>query len=360
MQERAPKKLNIFFFHPAGQELTALSRDAIFWASMESPNVAVVIVSFNTKQLLFECLESVRSSPGPASTDMVVVDNASDDGSPDMVRRYYPEAQLICNSTNLGFARASNQGIRSTSAPFLLLLNSDARLSRSTIEALLSCLLSSDSCAAAGCLVFDQAGRDQPTTWHFLTPFNQALELVGLNRFPLRGFSRRYKPQPDPNGLDCSVDWIEASCLLLRRAALDRVGTFDERFFMYSEDEDLCWRLRRSGWLICHSNRGHAVHSGGASSKHDPFLNLCHFYRSQYLLLMKQRGPISAQLYLMANEIALLLKRVFHHLQGNHDRLGEARLRWKAIRRASRSADQDNQPAPRQGSGNPSGSGGLD
>jgi GT2 family glycosyltransferase len=266
--------------------------------------------------------------------EAVVVDNASHDGSPDMVRGCYPDVLLITNPANRGFASACNQGIRSTSAPFVLLLNSDASLSESCLDALLSCFSVEERCGAAGCSLFDANGCERPSTWRFLTPFNQALESLGLTRLAPERLARSYKPRTGADGIDCSVDWIEASCLMVRRAAADQAGLLDERFFMYSEDEDLCWRLHGSGWLICYSNRGHAVHHGGASAQLNPLQNLCHFYRSQYLFLLKHGGRASARFYLVATEAALLVKRGWHQLRGNNNRLRDAQLRWKAIREA--------------------------
>jgi GT2 family glycosyltransferase len=225
----------------------------------------------------------------------------------------------------------------------LLLLNSDAQLSGSSLEALVSCISSNDKCAAAGCLLVDTNGCPRPNTWRFLTPLNQALESIGLQPLIPSRLARSCQPQPDAGGIDCSVDWIEASCVMLRRDAAEQAGLFDERFFMYSEDEDLCWRLRRSGWLICHTSRGNAIHHGGASALHDPLRNLCRFYRSQYLLLLKHRGPVSARLYLLANETALLLKRIWHWASGNRESLAAIKLRSTAISQARRLASQ---PAP--------------
>jgi GT2 family glycosyltransferase len=311
--------------------------------TMSSLTVSVVVVSFNTKALLFECLASLKSATGGRLSEAVVVDNASNDGSTEMVRECYPDVRLITNPANRGFAGACNQGIRSTSAPFILLLNSDARLSESCVDALLSCFSLEAKCGAAGCSLFDANGCERPSTWRFLTPLNQALESLGLNRVAPERFARGYKASPGERGIDCSVDWIEASCLMVRRAAAEQAGLFDERFFMYSEDEDLCWRLRDSGWLICYSNRGHAVHHGGASAQLNPLQSLCHFYRSQYLFLLKHRGKASARFYLVATEAALLLKRAWQRLQGNSNLVRDLQLRWKAIRQASRGPSP---PAP--------------
>ena len=308
-------------------------------ATMSSSRVAVVVVSFNTRELLLECLESLRSASELLLSDIVVVDNASHDGSPQMVRQAYPEVRLINNPTNVGFARACNQGIRSTSAPFVLLLNSDARISELCLDALLGCFSLKETCGAAGCTLINETGAVRPSTWRFLTPFNQALELLGLTQLASGRFARSYTPTTGEDGIDCSVDWMEASCLMLRRAAVEQVGLLDEHFFMYSEDEDLCWRLRQSGWLTCYSNRGNAVHHGGASAQQNPLQNLSRFYRSQYLLLLKHHGRASAQLFLAANRTALLLKRLWHRLSGNHLRLHDSQLRWKAIKHASNDED---------------------
>src|SRR5262249_50487135 len=201
--------------------------------------------------------------------------------------------------------------------------------------------------AAAACTLIDSTGRYRPSTWHFLTAFNQALELVGLTNFLIARFGRSCQPRPYSNGMDCSIDWIEASCLMLRRAALEEVGLLDERFFMYSEDEDLCWRLRRSGWLVCYSNRGRAVHLGGGSARQNPLQNLCHFYRSQHLLLLKQRGPRSARAYLLASQIALLLKQLWHVVRANQERLNDVQLRRKALREVSRTKSGCDSPPDR-------------
>jgi len=128
---------------------------------------------------------------------------------------------------------------------------------------------------------------------------------------------------------------------MIRRSALDEVGLLDERFFMYSEDEDLCWRFRGAKWLVCYTDSGHAVHHGGQSAKQDLFQNLCHFYRSQYMLLLKHRGPTSARTYLLANRTALLLKRIWFLIRGHRERLNEVSLRLKALQHA-RLAAADN------------------
>ena len=232
------------------------------------------------------------------------------DGSYEAAREACPEAVVIRNSTNLGFGAASNQAIRQASAPFILLLNSDARLAPEAFSALFDFINSNSRCAAAGCRLTDAQGQEMVNARNFLTPFNQVFELLSITKlFRSRYFSRTHRLRLDANLTDCSVDWMEAACLIVRRAALDEVGLFDERFFMYSEDEDLCRRLKNHGWSICFTGKGTAIHHGAGSSANRRLEMLCQLYSSQMLFLSKHRGSASVSLFKFAMKTALTLKR---------------------------------------------------
>ncbi len=269
--------------------------------------VAVIIVSYNTRELLLECLASVFDSVQDRSIELVIVDNASEDGSPEAVRQAYAHIRLIQNSKNLGFGAACNQGIRVTSSNFILLLNSDARLTAQAFKALCDCLEQNECCAVAGCALIDAAGAEMINTRNFLTPLNQAFELTGI-KAGLRFLERTRRPNLDRNLRDCTVDWIDAACLMLRRAALDDTGSFDERFFMYSEEEDLCFRLRQRGWVVCFCGAGTAVHHGGGSSILHKIEMLRHFYMSQMAFLTKHRSRRSTLFYAVFMKTVLVLK----------------------------------------------------
>jgi len=300
------------------------------------PQVAVVVVSYNTRDLLLECLASVVESTRGKSAQLVVVDNSSEDGSYQAVREAYPHATAICNSTNLGFGAACNQGFKATDASFILVLNSDARLTAQAFHALCYCLEQNERCGAAGCKLIDAAGAEVINTRNFLTPLNQAFELTGIE-VGLGSLQRTRRPNPGRNLADCSVDWIDGACLMLRRAALDEAGFFDERFFMYSEDEDLCFRLRKRGWLVCFCGAGTAVHHGAASSRLNKIDMLRHFYLSQILFLLKHRGPCSAFLFAATMKIVLVLKRL---LSRDGSRREAASEHLRALREASLSKKQ--------------------
>jgi len=300
------------------------------------PQIAVVVVSYNTRDLLLECLASVIESTQGRGVQLVVVDNSSEDGSYQAVLEAYPLATAICNSTNLGFGAACNQGFKATDAPFILLLNSDARLTPQAFHALCDCLEQNQRCGAAGCKLIDAAGAEVINTRNFLTPLNQAFELAGID-VGLGSLQRARRPNPGRDLADCSVDWIDGACLMLRRAALDEAGFFDERFFMYSEDEDLCFRLRKRGWLVCFCGAGTAVHHGAASSRLKKFDMLRHFYLSQMLFLLKHRGTCSAFLFAAAMKIVLVLKRL---LLRDASRREAANEHLQALREASLSKKQ--------------------
>jgi len=298
------------------------------------PKVAVVVVSHDTKDLLLECLVSIFAS-ATGDTEVVVVDNASRDGSYDAVCAAYPEVKAIRNETNRGFGAACNQAINSTRSPFVLLLNSDAQLTPEAFRALSDCMRANDRCGAAGCRIVNAKGSIVCNTGSFLTALNQALEQAGITgSMSGRSLRRTYVPTYGEDLLDCTVDWIDGACLMLRRAALEEAGLFDERFFMYSEDEDLCFRLKNHGWMICHSGHGSVIHHGGASSSQNRLEMLRHFYSSQMLFLLKHRGRASVALYRAAMKTVLLLKSlvgVSLNGDGNH---GEFADRLDALRGA--------------------------
>lgn len=272
--------------------------------------VAVVVVSYNTKDLLLHCIESVFESTNGQEIEFVIVDNASEDGSYEAVKKAHPEVKAIKNAANRGFGAACNQGINATKAKFILLLNSDARLTAQAYEAMWNCLEEVHKRGAAGCRMVNGAGVEATNTRNFLTPLNQALELAGI-RIGNGRFIRTRRADLVGNSIDCSVDWIDGACLMLRREALPEDGPFDERFFMYSEDEDLCFRLRKRGWLVCFCGGATVFHEGAASSRVNKKEMLLHFYLSQMLFLTKHRGKSSTMLYAVLMKTVLYLKRLF-------------------------------------------------
>jgi GT2 family glycosyltransferase len=228
------------------------------------PRVAVVIVNYNTREHLRACLESVRPED---PVDLIVVDNASTDGSQEMVREHFSEVSLLANEDNPGFGAAANQGVRASSAPFALILNSDTRLESGALGVFADYLESHPRAAVVGPhLVFPDL-RHQPSTYPRLTPFNTLVlntYLLDVVRM-IPGLRNRYASiwSPTPPG---PVAWVKGAAMAVRRTAFDEVSGFDEEYFMYSEEVDLCHRLETAGWEIHFTPGTRVIHVEGAST----------------------------------------------------------------------------------------------
>jgi GT2 family glycosyltransferase len=207
---------------------------------MPSP-LAIVVVNFNKRDYLVRCLQSLRREAPPGS-EIVVVDNASQDGAPDLVRERFPEVRLIANSENRGFSAANNQGVAVTTAPWVLLLNNDTEVLPGSLAHLAEFAEAHGDAGAIGCTLLRTDG-----TLHRLP----ASIFTGLYWFP----ERVHK-----------VAWIVGAALLLRRSALDAVGGLDEGFFFYYEDWDLGLRLRKAGWRSYYTPGARIVHHEGQSA----------------------------------------------------------------------------------------------
>jgi N-acetylglucosaminyl-diphospho-decaprenol L-rhamnosyltransferase len=248
--------------------------------------MAVVVVSYNTRDLLSACLDSVLAQ-GPS--EIVVVDNASIDGSSEMVAERFPSVILLVNPTNVGFGRAANQGIRACAAPYVLLLNSDTLAFPGTLEALSTYLDGHPTAAVIGPRLLNPSGSQQASERAFPTPLDLALDwshVYGLVACtPLRGRFARTRSQDR----DRQVEWIVGAALAIRRTAFDVVGGFDQSFFMYFEEVDLCYRLRQAGWDVHFTPIASVAHVGGASTRQQRtemivqfFASLSRFYEHHY------------------------------------------------------------------------------
>lgn len=234
--------------------------------------VAIVVVSYNTCALLRQCLASAMQSGLPAQ--VVVVDNASHDGSPAMVRREFPTVDLLANQTNLGFAVGTNQGIRHALATmpaldYVLLLNPDAFLRPGALPALVDFLDAHPRVGAAGARLFYPDDRPQEGAWHFPT-----LWMTWFDLFPPRGpllgrlyaspLNGRYREERD--AAPFPIDHPLGAAMLLRRTTLEEIGLLDESYWMYVEEVDWCYRCRAAGWSIWQVPQAEVVHVAGASS----------------------------------------------------------------------------------------------
>ncbi len=250
-------------------------------------SAAVVVVSFNTRDLLEDCLASVvAEKPGT----VVVVDNASSDGSREMVREAFPDVELVANTTNHGYGAGANLGIAQCAEPHVILLNGDTMLRPGAISALVGELGRHRRAGIVGPRLLNEDGTVQDSCFQFPRPLQMALRMTFLGTLAdrLPPLHRRYQYSWSPDTSE-AVPWVLGAALALRRDAFSEVGGFDPSFFMYSEEVDLAYRLAMAGWQTRFTPHAQVLHVGGASARQYPVememrrsSGTRHFYRKHY------------------------------------------------------------------------------
>jgi hypothetical protein len=256
---------------------------------MASVDLSVIIVSYNVRDFLEQCLFSLASALEGIRHEVWVVDNASTDGSAAMVRRRFPWVKLLENRENLGFARANNQALREAAGRFICLLNPDTLVKKDVFERLLTFMREHPEVGMVGCKILNPDGSLQLACRRsFPTPWVAFTRLVGLSYlFPRsRLFGRYNLTYLDPDEVH-EVEAVSGSFMLFRREAFEEVGLLDESFFMYGEDLDYCYRFRTAGWKIFYVPTTQVVHFKGESWKRSELDRLRHFYQAMRLFVRK-------------------------------------------------------------------------
>ncbi len=230
--------------------------------------LSIVIVSFNTRDILRECLNRVRKYGAGMDLETFVVDNASGDESAEMVSREFPEVDLTASPKNLGFAAGNNVALRKASGRFLLLLNSDAYLLPSVLESTIRYMEKNAGCGVLGVRLVGEDGKLQPSA--------RMLPNAWLKLLVISGIASRFPNSPVFGGPDYSwwdhssvkeVGWVPGAYFLIRREVTDKIGFLDERYFLYSEETDFCLQTKRAGWQVIFYPDVEVIHLGGESSK---------------------------------------------------------------------------------------------
>jgi len=226
-------------------------------------DLAVIVVSTNEAQWLRACLSSVFEHGGACSLDVVVADNGSTDGTAELVTEEFPEARVV-SCVNRGFAHANNRGLETTDARYVLFLNPDTEIRAGTFEALVRHLDEHPDVGLAGVIQLTPEGDVYPTVRYFPNALRALGQALGSERLPFRAqmlCERDLDLDRYTQVIEC--DWTSGSFMLARREALDSAGFMDERFFIYSEEPDLCLRMKRAGWKVCHLPAMTIVHHAG-------------------------------------------------------------------------------------------------
>lgn len=288
--------------------------------------LSIIIVNYNVRAFLENALVSIRKAMQGIDGEIVVVDNASDDGSAEMVRGKFPEVRLIVNDRNIGFAAANNRGLESCSGAYLLLLNPDTILREDTLRVMVGFMESHPDAGLAGCRIMNPDGtlqlacrRSFPTPWIALT------KIVGLSTlFPRTRLFGQYNLtylNPDET---YEVDAVSGSFMMVRRAVVEAVGELDEQFFMYGEDLDWCYRIKRAGWKIYYVHETQIIHYKGESARRSNLDEVTLFYEAMRVFVRKHfRRGIFSDLILPAG---IATREAFAFLGKSSKALGAALL----------------------------------
>jgi GT2 family glycosyltransferase len=247
------------------------------------PDVSVSIVNTNNRELLLACLASLSGS----DAEIVVLDNASEDGSVDAVRERFPEVRVISQGYRAGFAANHNVVIETTSHRYVYVLNDDTTAEEWQLDRLVAYLDANPRVAALGPKLVYPDGTRQDSAWRFPTPLVSSLGLVTLGK---AGVKQSHGDDPR------RVDWVMGAALMLRREALEQVGLFDEGFFLYSEEVDLQYRLRQAGWEVHYFPQATVVHHESQFSAGIPDRRINEMWRSRHRYWHKHHSRVGARI----------------------------------------------------------------
>ena len=270
-------------------------------------DLSIVIVNFNTKKLLLDCIKSVIRATLGIKYEFIVVDNASSDGSLTTISKIKSLAsiKIVKNNKNLGFGKANNQGIKKSLGRYILLLNSDTKVDKNVLGEMVAWMDKNPKIGVASCALRNKDGSMHGTGGYFPTLFRVFAWMFFLEDIPLvdkfmKPFHPVHSQSPFYKGLgrfdhEMQMDWVTGAFLLIRKKAIKKAGYFDEDYFMYTEEVDLCFRIKKAGWNVYYNPSWSITHLGGASSTSEfPILSEYkgiklffkkHMPRSQYPLI---------------------------------------------------------------------------
>ncbi len=275
-------------------------------------DISFIIVNWNTRDILIDCLNSIYKTVTDIDQEIYVVDNNSTDGSQEAVRNGFPDVKLIENSTNTGFAHANNQALSVMQGRFAVLLNSDAVLQEGAIKSLLTFMINTPGAGIAGVQLLNEDGSRQNSIDNF-----PSLETEILNKSILRFFfPDKYPGKGRVYHNPIEVDSVIGACMMVRKEAIDEAGFLDEDYFIFLEETDWCFRMYKKGWKVYHVPDSRVFHLSGHSKKKTPGESQIEYYKSLYKFFRKNKDPISC-LTLRILKPCKLLINLFLNILGN-------------------------------------------
>lgn len=230
--------------------------------------LSIIIVNWNTKDLLKKCLESIYENYSRAGFEVIVADNNSGDGSSQMAEKYFPQVKLIKNKENYGFSKANNQAVRISKGSHILILNPDILIKKNALERLLDFLIENNSAGAAGAKLFNNDGSEQKSGYYRKYPSVTQITLfyTVLGKIFFR-IPKVYSYYFEDIDYKCphEVDQIPGACLMVKRKVYEQLNGFDEDYFIWYEDVDFCYRMRKNKWKLYYLPEAEIIHIGGQS-----------------------------------------------------------------------------------------------
>ncbi len=302
-------------------------------------DLSIVIVNWNVRDLLRRCLHSILADLQThrfadlqtCRFEIIVVDNASTDGSVEMVRREFPQVRLIANEVNLGYTGGNNRGIAASQGRYILLLNPDTEVVGDALPTMVAYMDAHPDVGALGPQLLNPDGSVQSSRRRFPTLGTALVESTVIQQWwPDNRILRRYYVQDRPDDAISEVDWVTGACILLRRQAVEQVGPLDDAFFMYSEELDWCRRARDAGWKVVYLPTARVIHHEGKSSEQVMPLRHVRFQRSKIHYFRKHHGRWAGTLlhaFLLLNYAYLLVVESLKWLVGHKRELRAERVR---------------------------------
>lgn len=288
---------------------------------MAQKKLTVVIVSYNVREYLVQCIESVRKTLEGIDGEIVVVDNCSKDDTVSYLQSHDLGIRLIANQENVGFARANNQAIRQSESEYVLLLNPDTVVYEQTIRSCIDFMDAHPEAGGAGVRMLNREGNPAPESRRAIpTPWVAMLKMLG--------FTRRYYMSRLPWDEPCQIEVVSGAYCMLRRKTLDQIGLLDEDYFMYGEDIDLSYRMLRGGWQNWYLPYD-IIHYKGESTQKSSFRYVHVFYQAMLIFFRKHYShlsfffslPIQAAIYFRASFALLQMmgRRMRHFVNPRKD-----------------------------------------
>src|SRR5579884_2047770 len=276
-------------------------------------DLSVVIVSYNTREMLRACLCALPAAAEGLEFETFVVDNASPDDSAGMVAAEFPQVHLIANTDNPGFARANNQALALSKGRYVLALNPDTEAEPGSLTALVRFMEAHPEAGACGPKLLNSDGSLQHNGRRFPTPWREFLGVSGLRNLNRAAFDRVLHFGRDNFDVEWETDEVSGACLMLKHTVMDQVGMLDEDFFMFYEEIEWCWRIRKAGWKVMYVPQARVVHHWMASVRQQNWAMTARLFQSA-LIYYKKTAGLSSQLAIRLVMLIGLTKNEFLRL----------------------------------------------